>query len=104
MTHLVERILQLDPLLVYLVVTALVFIEDALFVGFVVPGETAAILGGVVASRGRVNVTVLAALVTIAAVLGDTVGYEVGRHLGGRVLQLGILQKRSERLGAAQEF
>ena len=104
MTNLVDRILNLDPMLVYLVVPALVFAEDALFVGFVIPGETAAILGGVLASRGRVNVEVLAALVVLAAVLGDTVGYEVGRHLGGRALQHRILDGRRDRILAAQEF
>ncbi|MGN6089558.1 MAG: hypothetical protein ACTHNT_09740, partial [Actinomycetales bacterium] len=68
MSGLVERVLNLPPLPVYAVVAALVFIEDALFVGFVVPGETAAVLGGVVASQGRVNVVVLAALVVLAAI------------------------------------
>ncbi|MDJ0346500.1 hypothetical protein QMK19_36455 [Streptomyces sp. H10-C2] len=41
---------------VYAVVFALVFAEDALFVGFVVPGETAVVLGGVLASQGKVSV------------------------------------------------
>jgi membrane protein DedA with SNARE-associated domain len=41
-----------DPLLALIIMGLLVFAEDALFVGFVVPGETAAVLGGVVASRG----------------------------------------------------
>jgi membrane-associated protein len=43
---LLESVLTAPPALVYLVVAALVFAEDAFFVGFVIPGETAAILGG----------------------------------------------------------
>ena len=48
----VDSVLNVDPLLALIIVGMLVFAEDALFVGFVVPGETAAVLGGVVASRG----------------------------------------------------
>ena len=66
----------------YLIVFGLVFAEDALFVGFVIPGETAAVLGGVLASRGSVDVWVMMAVVVVAAIAGDTVGYEIGRHLG----------------------
>jgi len=46
-TNVVDRLLTLNSTLVYVVVAALVFAEDALFVGFVLPGETAAVLGGV---------------------------------------------------------
>jgi len=42
---------------VYSIVAVLVFAEDALFIGFVIPGETAAVLGGVIASRGHVAMT-----------------------------------------------
>jgi membrane-associated protein len=42
--------------------------------------------------------------VILAAVLGDTVGYEVGRHVGPRVLDLPILKKRRARLDAAHDF
>lgn len=55
----------------------LMFAEDALFVGIVIPGATAALLGGVAASLGHVPLPALIA----AAVLGDSVGYEMGRHL-----------------------
>jgi membrane protein DedA with SNARE-associated domain len=100
---LVERILNLQPLLVYLLVPALVFAEDALFVGFVIPGETAAVLGGVVASRGNVRLWLIALLVVGAAIVGDAVGYQVGRHIGPRLLQLRMLRNRRQRLEEAQE-
>lgn len=89
---------------VYAVVGALVFCEDALFFGFFLPGETAVVLGGVIASRGRVSVYVLAAVVVFAAIAGDTVGYEVGRHLGPRVLQTRPLRGHGERIGRAQDL
>lgn len=104
MTHLIDRILTLNATLVYVVVGLLVFAEDALFVGFVLPGESAAVLGGVVASQGRVHVWAMMILVVCAAILGDSVGYEVGRHFGPRLLSLRILDKRRARLVDAQDF
>jgi membrane protein DedA with SNARE-associated domain len=89
---------------VYAVVAALVFCEDALFFGFVLPGETAVVLGGVVASRGRVDVAVLCAVVVFAAVLGDSVGYEVGRRFGPRILHTRALRGHGERIGRAQDL
>jgi membrane protein DedA with SNARE-associated domain len=53
MSGLVEHILSAPAWEVLALVALIVFLEDALFVGFVVPGETAAILGGVAASRGH---------------------------------------------------
>jgi membrane-associated protein len=88
---------------VYGLVGLVVFVEDALFVGFVVPGETAAVLGGVAASTGHVSLAVIMATVVAAAILGDTVGYEVGRHFGPRLLRTSLLQRRRERIDAARE-
>jgi membrane-associated protein len=76
----------LPPALVYVVVALLVFAEDALFVGFVLPGETAAVIGGVLANRGTVSIWALTPLVVFAAIAGDSVGFEVGRHFGERLL------------------
>lgn len=72
--------------------------------GFVIPGETAAVLGGVIASQGRVHLWLMIVLVVVAAVVGDTVGYEIGRHVGPRILQLRVLDKRRRRLNDAQDF
>lgn len=104
MTGFIDRILNLDPTLVYVAVALLVFAEDAIFVGFVVPGETAAVLGGVVASRGHVTLWLLIVVVVAAAITGDSVGYEVGRHLGPRILRLRVLENRRQRLDDAAEF
>lgn len=88
----------------YGLVGLLVFAEDALFVGFVLPGETAAILGGVAASVGHASVVVMVAVVIGAAVLGDSVGYEVGRLIGPRVMASRLLKRRADRLDSARRF
>ena len=80
-----------------MLVAVLVFGEAALFLGFVLPGETAVIVAGVVASKGHVNVVVLCAIVVASAIIGDSVGYEVGRKFGRRLLELPLV--RSRRVG-----
>jgi len=104
LSSIVNQILTVPPVLVYVLVGALVFAEDAIFVGFVIPGETAALLGGVDASRGNVNVYAVAAIVVVAAIAGDTVGYEIGKHVGERVLRWKPLQKRKAGLDSAQDL
>ena len=83
----------------YLLIAALVFGETAIFLGFVIPGETAVVLGGVLASRGRVSLPLLMLVVVAAAIVGPLVGYEIGRHLGGRV----IAARRMRRVAAGMD-
>jgi membrane-associated protein len=100
----VDSILNVNPVLALTLVGLLVFAEDALFIGFVIPGETAAVLGGVVASRGHVELWTMMALVVLAAIVGDTIGYEIGKHFGPRVLNLKVMNKRRAKLDKAQDF
>jgi membrane-associated protein len=101
---LIHGILGLPGWLVLLVAGVAVFAEDALFIGFVIPGETVAVLAGAAARLGDVPLVGVLVTVVAAAIVGDTVGYEVGRHLGPRVLELRILQRRGGRLDEAREF
>jgi membrane-associated protein len=99
-----QQILQAPTWLVLVVVGVVVFVEDAIFVGFVVPGETVAILGGVAASLGHVPFPAVLAVVVVAAVVGDSVGFEVGRHLGGRVLGSRPFERHRHRIESAQDI
>ncbi|TWD83021.1 membrane protein DedA with SNARE-associated domain [Kribbella amoyensis] len=103
MTRLTDWLLGLDGLPVYALVGLLVFAEDALFVGFVLPGETAAVLGGVAASLGHVSLPGILLVVIFAAILGDTVGYELGRTFGPKLLGSRFLVRRADRLDAARK-
>jgi membrane-associated protein len=67
---------------VYLLCGLLVFGEAAVLLGFIIPGETAALVGGALASLGHVNLVVVLVVVVAAAIAGDSVGYEVGKVLG----------------------
>lgn len=102
MTGIVDRLLSVPPGLAYAVIGLLVFAEAAVFVGFVLPGETAVLLGGAMAATGRLSLPVLAVLVVVAAVAGDSVGFEVGRRFGPRILASKVLSKHTTKVAAAQ--
>src|SRR5215831_2870498 len=102
MKGLTDWLLGLHGVAVYGMVGLLVFAEDALFVGFVLPGETAAVLGGVAASLGHVSLALITATVVAAAVIGDSVGYQVGRGFGPRLLSARPLRRRRDQLESAE--
>lgn len=104
MTGILDSVTHLSPVWVYVVVGVLVFAEDALFVGFALPGETAAILGGVTASLGHTDLAAMIAIVAAAAVVGDTLGYEIGRHLGTHLLAARRLDRFRPRIERAQDL
>lgn len=95
MGSIAAELARLSGPLAYAVVAALVFGECALFLGFVIPGETAVVIGGVLASRGRVSLPLLILVVVAAAIVGPLVGYEVGRRMGGRVVASRFLRRVS---------
>jgi membrane-associated protein len=103
-TAVVDQLLNAPGWLVLLVTGLAVFSEDALFVGFVFPGETLAVLAGVAASRGMVSLWSAMAVVILAAVVGDSVGYEVGKHFGQRILGTRLLRHRQQRIQQAQDY
>lgn len=104
MGSVMERLLDVAPLWVFVIVFALVFLEDAVFVGFVLPGETAAVIGGVAASQHHVSVVAMAAVVVGAAILGDTVGFEIGKRFGPRLLAMRMLDRRRAKLDRARDL
>jgi membrane protein DedA with SNARE-associated domain len=104
MTGWLDGLLNVPAPVAYALVAALVFGEAAVFVGFVLPGETAVVLGGVLAYRGDLSLPALLVVVVVAAIVGDSVGYEVGRRYGDRVLQIRPLRRHAPRLAAAQNL
>ena len=104
MSAFVDQVLALHGLAIYLTVGLLVFAEDAVFIGLVVPGESAAILGGVAASRGNASVVLLCVVVVIAAIVGDNIGYLLGWHYGHRFLNTSLLRRREARVERARRY
>lgn len=82
----------------YLVIGVLSFLETGAFVGLLVPGETALLIGGAVAGQGVINLYLLIAIAWISAVLGDTVSFYLGHRLGRE-----FIIKHGDRVGITEE-
>jgi len=82
MNAVISTLLGLHGPAVYAAITVLVLLEAAAFVGLVIPSETVVVVGGVLAARGTLSLPLLAGLVTVAAVAGDSMGYVIGRRFG----------------------
>jgi membrane-associated protein len=100
----VDVLLGVPVWLALLIIAGLVFGEAALFFGFVLPGETAVVYGGVLADAGKVSVGLVLAVVIVAAVIGDSVGFEVGRKLGPRLTRAPVLRNHPDRVAAGQDY
>jgi membrane-associated protein len=66
----------------YIMLFAIVFAETGLLMGFFLPGDSLLVTVGVVAAAGHLNVGLIIVLLAVAAVVGDGVGYFLGRKAG----------------------
>ena len=68
---------------------AIIFAETGLLIGFFLPGDTLLISAGLLISQDKVNLELwfLIPLLILAAVVGDAVGYQFGRHAGPRLFR-----------------
>ena len=87
----------------YLLVGVFAFAETGAFVGLVVPGETVMLLGGAVAGQGAISIYLLIAIAWLAAWLGDTTSFFLGRRLGREFVlthgpRVGISHERFEKV------
>lgn len=94
----------LPSVLIYLTIAALIFSEAALFFGFVFPGETAIIVGGLLASTGKLSLTLLLVISIVSAIVGDSVGYEIGKKFGPRMLEMNAVTKHRSKVEKAQDL
>jgi membrane-associated protein len=71
----------------YIGVTAIIFAETGLLVGFFLPGDSLIVTAGLLSTQPRfgLNVWLLGVLLTLAAILGNSLGYAIGRFTGPRL-------------------
>ena len=69
----------------YVGLTAIIFTETGLLFGFFLPGDSLLFTAGLFASQGKLDVYQLGALLTVAAIVGDSVGYAIGKATGPRI-------------------
>jgi len=65
--------------------SVIVFIETGLLIGFFLPGDSLLVTAGLFAARGDIEVFTLVTALSVAAILGDTVGYNIGLRSGPKL-------------------
>ena len=73
----------------YVGLTLIIFAETGLLVGFFLPGDSLLVTAGLLAARPQfgLNVYLLGVLLTVAAILGNSLGYVIGRTTGRRLFR-----------------
>ncbi|MDM4719493.1 DedA family protein [Micromonospora sp. WMMA1363] len=77
----------LPPALVLALVFLLPALESSTLLGLVIPGETAILIGGLLAHTGSLPLWVVVVAGTVGACLGDQIGYALGRRYGPKALR-----------------
>ncbi len=84
-TELFEKLTNIKELVIwagYSGITLMVFAETGLLIGFFLPGDSLLFTAGLFASQGMFNIYTLNLLLIPAAIIGDAVGYYIGKKSG----------------------
>lgn len=69
----------------YTGMAVIIFAETGLLIGFFLPGDSLLVSAGLLGSQGLIDVWLLGLILSVAAVVGDTVGYAIGKASGPRL-------------------
>lgn len=102
--HLLEFITQYG-VWVYAILFLIIFVETGLVVMPFLPGDSLLFAAGALAaSTGAMNPVVLVILLFVAAVLGDTLNYHIGKFIGPRVFEMESRLINRQHLDYTQKF
>lgn len=103
--NLRKLIQDVGPWVSYGILTAVIFSETGLLIGFFLPGDSLLFAAGFVASQDVFDIWLLNACLIAAAIVGDAVNYFLGRKMGEQVFEKGRFRfVKHEHLLAAKEF
>lgn len=98
-SYLIDMFLHLDKHLgavinnygfeTYLILFAIIFLETGLVVTPFLPGDSLIFAAATFAAMGMLNIYALVGILIVAAILGDTANYEIGRYFGDKLIKIG---------------
>ncbi len=78
-----EQLATLGPLIFYVIIFVIIFVETGILLGFFLPGDSLLFSAGLVAAANdSIDISLLCLVVFLAAFIGDQTGYVIGRKLG----------------------
>lgn len=80
----VNHIIQAGGLLL---IAAIIFGESGMMIGFFFPGDTLLFSAGILAATGNLSIAAVICVIAAAAIVGDNVGYHIGKNLGPRLFR-----------------
>ena len=86
-------IIQNYGILFYPLLFLIVFIETGLVIFPFLPGDSLLFISGTLASKGLINVIFVFAVASLAAIIGDSVNYFVGKFIGEKVSKSRFVKK-----------
>lgn len=100
-----ELVIQGYGMWTYLILLAIIFLETGLVVTPFLPGDSLLFVAGAFAASGSLNIVLLFITLGIAAILGDTVNYQIGHFVGHKVFtQSNTRLFKKENLERTQQF
>jgi membrane-associated protein len=90
--------------LTYAILFIIIFIETGLVVTPFLPGDSLLFAAGAFAALGSLNIFLLLALLTVAAILGDTVNYWIGHFFGEKLVANPRIPIKKEHIEKTQKF
>lgn len=88
----------------YLILFCIIFFETGIIVTPFLPGDSLLFAAGAVAALGILNIWLLVGLLIIAAFLGDSLNYSIGKFLGNKVFEKNYRLIKVEYLYKAHNF
>ncbi|MFB6348134.1 DedA family protein [Moraxella sp. ZJ142] len=90
---------------IYAILFLIIFVETGLVVMPFLPGDSLLFAAGALAAfTGELNPALLIGLLFVAAVLGDTLNYHIGRHLGSKIFEMDSRWINQQHLKNTQDF
>lgn len=97
----IESVLTTGGLLILFLI---IFSESGMMVGMFFPGDTLLFSAGILAAGGTFNIVTVIAVIAAAAILGDNIGYLIGKHIGPRLFKENSIIFRHEYIMKTEKF